>query len=37
MVKRKGFEVPIGQRIYDKEPIRVEGLKRYQQEGGANG
>ena len=29
--KRHGFEVPIGQRLYDKEPINVVGLKQYQE------
>jgi [NiFe] hydrogenase diaphorase moiety small subunit len=30
MIKRKGFEVPIGQRDYDKEPISVVSLRQFQ-------
>lgn len=38
MIKRQGFNVPIGQRDYDQEPISVVGLKQFtSEEGRANG
>ncbi|HJV89281.1 MAG TPA: 2Fe-2S iron-sulfur cluster-binding protein [Holophagaceae bacterium] len=31
LVKRRGFEVPIGERTYDREPISVVALREFQQ------
>ena len=36
-VKRVGFKVPIGQRIYDKEPISAVALKEFQAEEATHG
>jgi [NiFe] hydrogenase diaphorase moiety small subunit len=32
IVKRKGFEVPIGQRTYDQDPISIVSVRDYQRE-----